>query len=128
MFMVPPSEPILPSNPPLQDSSLSLDVNFSPLHPPAVVSPIKVSMTESKRTPSQFNNYKLVDDVINGITAYRRGTLLAKSDIESAHHIVLVHPDNHFLLRMQWRGNFFADFTLLFGLRSAPYIFTAIAD
>ena len=128
MSMVPPSEPILPSNPPLQDSSPSLDVNFSPLHPPAVVSPIKVSMTESKRTPSQFNNYTSVDHVINGIRAYIRGTLLAKSDTESAHRIVPVHPDNHFLLRMQWRGNFFVDYTLLFGLRSAPYIFTAIAD
>ena len=29
---------------------------------------------------------------------------------------------------MQWRGNFFIDLALPFGLRSAPYIFSAVAD
>lgn len=64
----------------------------------------------------------------SGIMAFGRGTLIAKFGIESAHHIVPVDPDDRFLLGMQWRGNFFFDLALPFGLRSAPYIFTAIAD
>ena len=69
-----------------------------------------------------------VDDIIDGIMTYGRGTLMAKFDIESAYRIVPVHLDDRFLLGMQWRGNFFIDLALPFGLRSAPYIFSAIAD
>ena len=69
-----------------------------------------------------------VDDIIDGIMTYGRGTLMAKFDIESAYRIVPVHLDYRFLLGMQWRGNFFIDLALPFGLRSAPYIFSAVAD
>ena len=72
--------------------------------------------------------YMSVDDIIDGIMTYGRGTLMAKFDIESAYRIVPVHLDDRFLLGMQWRGNFFIDLALPFGLRSAPYIFSAVAD
>ena len=72
--------------------------------------------------------YMSMDDIIDGIMTYGCGTLMAKFDIESAHHIVPVHLDDRFLLGMQWRGNFFIDLALPFGLRSAPYIFSAVAD
>ena len=72
--------------------------------------------------------YMSVDDIIDGIMTYGCGTLMAKFDIESAYRIVPVHLDDRFLLGMQWRGNFFIDLALPFGLRSAPYIFSAIAD
>lgn len=69
-----------------------------------------------------------VDDIIDGIMTYGRGTLMAKFDIESTYCIVLVHLDDRFLLAMLWRGHFFIDLALPFGLRSAPYIFSAVAD
>ena len=72
--------------------------------------------------------YMSVDDVISGIMMYGRGTLMAKFDIESAYRIVPVHSDDLFLLGMQWRGSFFVDLALPFGLHSAPFIFTAIAN
>ena len=53
---------------------------------------------------------------------------MAKFDIESAYRIVPVHLDDRFLLGTQWRGNFFIDLALPFGLRSALYIFSAVAD
>ena len=59
---------------------------------------------------------------------FRGGTLMAKFDIESAYRIVPVHLDDRFLLGMQWRENFFIDLVLPFALRSALYIFSAIAD
>ena len=72
--------------------------------------------------------YMKVDDIIAGIMSFGRGALLAKFDVESAYRIVPVHPDDRYLLGMQWRGKYFIDMALPFGLRSAPYIFSSVAD
>ena len=40
--------------------------------------------------------------------------------------MVLIHPED--LLGMRWDGRIFVDKTLPFGLRSAPMIFSALAD
>ena len=61
-----------------------------------------------------------VDDIIDRIMSLGRGTLLAKFDVESAYHITPVHPNDGYLLGMQWQGNYFVDMALPFGLRSAP--------
>ena len=55
-----------------------------------------------------------------------RGALMAKIDIEAAYR--LVHLHDRPLLGMEWKGQIFVDLMLPFGLRSAPKIFTAIAD
>ena len=57
-----------------------------------------------------------------------RGTQLAKVDIKSAYRNVPVHPDDRWLTGMVWRDSLFVDAALPFGLRSAPKIFTALAD
>ena len=49
-------------------------------------------------------------------------------DLESAYRHVPVHPDDRHLLGMRWRGNVCLDAALPFGLRSAPKIFSAVAD
>ena len=72
--------------------------------------------------------YMKVDDIITGIMSFGRGALLAKFDVESAYRIVPVHPDDRYLLGMQWRGKYFIDMALPFGLRLAPYIFSSVAD
>ena len=72
--------------------------------------------------------YVSVDDIIDGIMTCGRGTLIAKFDNESAYRIVPVHLDDRLLLGMQWRGHYFIDLALPFRLRSAPYIFSAVAD
>ena len=53
---------------------------------------------------------------------------MAKLDIASAYRAVPVHPEDRRLLGMKWRGDVFVDGALPFGLRSAPKIFTAVAD
>ncbi|KAL5477819.1 hypothetical protein EMCRGX_G024667 [Ephydatia muelleri] len=53
---------------------------------------------------------------------------MAKLDIKSAYRIVTVHPDDCPLLGMEWEGKLYIDTALPFGLRSAPKIFTAVAD
>ena len=73
-------------------------------------------------------SYASVDDAVRCIACLGRGALLAKFDIASAYRAVPVHPEDRRLLGMKWRGNMFVDGALPFGLRSAPKIFTAVAD
>ena len=41
---------------------------------------------------------------------------------------ISVHPEDRHLLGMEWDGKWYVDTALLFGLSSAPKIFTALAD
>ena len=45
-----------------------------------------------------------------------------KVDIKSAYRIVLVHPKDHPLLGMVWRGALYVNSALPFGLTSVPKI------
>ena len=73
-------------------------------------------------------SYISVDDISRAVAALGRGTLLAKVDVKSAYRIVPIHPEDRPLLGMQWNGHLYIDTCLPFGLRSAPRIFTALAD
>ena len=73
-------------------------------------------------------SYTTVDDAIQGITSYGAGAQLVKVDIRSAYRVILVHPDDRWLIRMLWEGSLFIDTALPFSLRSAPKIFTTSAD
>ena len=56
------------------------------------------------------------------------GAYLAKVDIKNAYQIIPVHPEDQALHGMQWEGALYVDTALPFGLRSAPKIFTSVAD
>ena len=69
-----------------------------------------------------------MDDAAREILAQGQGALLAKVDIKRAYRNIPVHPDDRWLLGMTWDGSLYIDTALPFGLRSAPKIFTAVAD
>ena len=73
-------------------------------------------------------SYITVEQVAAKLGELGRGALLAKVDIESAYRLVPIHPDDRPLLAIQWKEGVYVDAMLPFGLRSAPRIFTAIAD
>jgi len=73
-------------------------------------------------------SYVSVEDVASSILLLGRGALMAKIDIKNAYRLIPVHPDDRLLLGMEWQGRAYIDTTLPFGLRSAPKIFTAVAD
>lgn len=73
-------------------------------------------------------SYASIDDAVSIILQKGQGTLLAKLDLESAYRIIPVHPHDRHLLGMQFDGKLYVDKALPFGLRSAPKIFTALAD
>ena len=53
---------------------------------------------------------------------------MAKMDIRQAYRYVPVCLQDRVLLGMQWKNEVFLDTRLSFGLRSAPLIFTSVAD
>lgn len=53
---------------------------------------------------------------------------MPKLDLKAAYRMVPVHPDDQPLLGIMWQGETNVDQALPFGLRSAPKIFTAVAD
>ena len=73
-------------------------------------------------------SYASVDDAVRRIRCLGRGIALAKFDIASAYRMVPVHPVDRLLLGMMWKGNLYVDGALPFSLRSAPKLFTAVAD
>ena len=70
----------------------------------------------------------MVHDIIAGIMRLGQGSLMAKFDVQNAYRIVPVYTEDCQLLGMKWRGAFYVDMVLPFGVRSAPYIFTCTAD
>ena len=72
--------------------------------------------------------YITVDAVTQEAAKLGRGSLLAKADIESTYSLVPVHPDNRPILAIRWGSGILVDAMLLFELRSAPKIFTALMD
>ena len=73
-------------------------------------------------------SYISIDDVARTVARLGQGCLLAKADIKEAFRIVPIHPSDRLLLAMQWGDQLYLDTALPFGLRSAPLIFTAVAD
>ncbi len=72
--------------------------------------------------------YTTIDRIANHILELGRGALMAKADIKQAYRIIPVHPEDRHLLAVQWDNTVMLDKVLPFGLRSAPLIFTAVAD
>ena len=64
--------------------------------------------------------YMKVDDIIAGIMRLGQGSLMAKFDVQNAYRIEPVHTEDRQLLGMKWRGAFYVDMVLPFGIRSAP--------
>ncbi len=73
-------------------------------------------------------SYVSVDHVVGCLLSLAPGALMAKVDIKEAYRNIPVHPQDRFLLGMKWQGEILVDKVLPFGLRSAPIIFSAVAD
>ena len=72
--------------------------------------------------------YISVDNAVRIIKQLGPRTMLAKLDLKEAYRMVPVHPQDRVLLGMHWKGETYVDAALPFGLRSAPKIFSALAD
>ena len=61
--------------------------------------------------------YMKADDIIAAIMRMERGSLMAKFDVQNAYRVVPVHTEDHRLLGMKWRGAFYVDMVLAFGVK-----------
>ena len=73
-------------------------------------------------------HYTSISDAATRLCTLGNGALLAKMDIEQAYHNIPVSPDDKYLLGISWENMVYVDQVLPFGLRSAPLIFSAVAD
>ena len=73
-------------------------------------------------------HYIKVDQIIQMVAKYGPGAIMAKFDVEAAYCNIAIHPADRYLPGLKWRGQYYVDLTLPFGLHSAPFIFSAVAD
>ena len=72
--------------------------------------------------------YASLDDALQLIRRFGPGSQLVKMDLKDAYRVVSVHPQDQYLLGISWDGSTYVDRALPFGLRSAPKLYTALAD
>jgi len=90
-------------------------------------SPAGSSVNDGIDVDSFSLQYIRVDDIVKMVSKFGFGALIAKFDVLAAYRNVAIHPSDRALLGMRWRGKFYVDLALPFGLRSAPFIFDSIA-
>ena len=73
-------------------------------------------------------SYITVQEVAAKAVELGKGSMIAKIDIKSAYRLIPICPHDCKWLGIQWQDQIYVDGMLPFGLRSAPKIFTAVAD
>ena len=91
-------------------------------------SPTGHSVNDGIREELCSLSYASLDDAVGLIRRLGPRSQLVKMDLKDAYRIVPVHPHDQHLLAVTWGDKVYADRCLPFGLRSAPKIFTAVAD
>ena len=71
--------------------------------------------------------YCSVDDTYAIVNSLGAGALMSKIDLKNAFRLIPAQPRDWNLLGMQWRGKFYVDTFLPFGLRSAPFLFNQLS-
>lgn len=90
--------------------------------------PVGASVNDGIDPESYSLQYVKVADIIRMVSSLGTGALMAKFDVEAAYRNIPVHPGDRNLLGMKWKGQYYVDLVLPFGLRSAPYIFDSVAS
>ena len=73
-------------------------------------------------------SYITTDDAVEKVMELGIGCLLAKVDVEHVYRNIPIHPEDRSLIAMKWKDKIYRDTVLLFGLRSASKIFSAVTD
>jgi len=73
-------------------------------------------------------SYSSIDHLASLVVSEGRGSFLVKADIKEAYRMIPVHPEDQHLLGVQWEEVVYINRVLPFGLRSAPKLFSAVAD
>ena len=91
-------------------------------------SPPGHSVNDGISTESSSLSYPSIDHLATIIVSEGHGSFMVKADIKEAYRMLLIHPEDQPLLGVSWENSIYIDKALPFGLRSAPKIFSAVAD
>lgn len=86
------------------------------------------SVNDSISRKDYSHKFARVDDAVDMILALGGSPFMAKADLQHAFRLLPVHPSDYHLLGYCWNGEFYFDTVLPFGLRSAPALFTRLAQ
>ena len=79
--------------------------------------------------PSTYTlSYCSIDEAYSMVNSLGTGTLLSKIYLKNAFRLIPVRQQDWNLLGICWRGKYYIDTCLPFGLRSAPCIFNRLAS
>ena len=73
-------------------------------------------------------HYSSVDDAVKLLHPYGKGAIMAKVDLKAAFRMVSVRAADWDLLGMLWKGSYYVDTCLPFGLQSAPRLLNHFAE
>ena len=73
-------------------------------------------------------HYSSIDDATRLVANLGRNSALAKVDLKSAFRLIPISTLDWDLLGIYWRGSYYVDKQLPFGLRSAPFLFNQFAS
>ena len=123
------------------ETASSLGIQLSPLGAiPKKGKPDKWRLIMDLSSPDGFSvndgiskedcsfHYASVDLAVERIIQLGSGALMGKMDIQRAYRNIPVAPSDRRLLGLEWQSQVYVDKALPFGLRSAPVIFSAVAD
>lgn len=91
-------------------------------------SPAGFSVNDGISQELSSMKYTSLDHLAYLVNSVGRGALLVKADIKEAYRMIPIHPHDQHLLGISWKDSYYVDRMLPFGLRSAPKIFSAVAD
>ena len=72
--------------------------------------------------------YETLDNAIQLVAYAGRGAILMKRDLKSAFRHIPVSACDHWLLIFEWKGKYYVDMFLPFGLRTSPRIFNLFSE
>jgi hypothetical protein len=72
--------------------------------------------------------YESFESALQLVRSFGKGTLLAKLDLQDAFRHIPVRPQDWPLLGFHWQSRFYYAVVLMFGIKSAPYIFNLFAE
>lgn len=70
-------------------------------------------------------SYTSVDTIVARVIQLGQGTLLSKMDIKQAYRLVPIHPEDRYLLGMEWQGVGFGQVLAFWAKISPPTIFSS---
>jgi hypothetical protein len=73
-------------------------------------------------------SYDMFECAVSDLRLSGRGSLMVKLDLKDAFRHVPIRAADHHHMGMFWNGEFYYAIVLMFGLRSAPYIFNLFSE